>query len=304
MLSQTNTVMSIGKMPYSTLKGFNKEDYYNQRHIARHTPIKETDYDIPDTEGQRVPTAPSIPRTEREVTNFSETGISIHNNSELRSKRGVNVNNDFETLYYKAEADNKILRDDIESLKNTNLKLNKNKDDMKNNYEEFIEKMEAEITNLKQYEHEFNNMDIEKRNLEEEITKLKLEMSLINKKNSGIGGDESYNENLRERIRALNEEKLELINNLEIQNNRVKNLTTEINYFQNDTKEQNQEIQKENTLYKKRIDILEKELKKVPSNKEIKSNVLNNKINRIEFLENKIDQLAIYSKTQKKMQNV
>lgn len=297
MLSQTQTVMSIGKFPYSTLKKFNKEDYYNQRHLVHQIPLKETNFDIPDSEGQKIPSAPSIPRTEREITNLSETGLSV-GNSEIRSRK---VNSDFETLYYKAEADNRVLREDIESLKNTNLKLNENKESMKNNYEEFIEKLETEIGNLKQYESGFNNLDIEKRNLEEEITKLKLEMSLI-RKNSGVG-DDGYNENLRERIRKLNEEKLELLNNLEIQNNKVKNLKTEINYYQNEPKEENPEILRENTVMKKRIHILENNLQNFEMNKETKNertSVIEDKVNRIEFLENKIDQLSDLLKNSKK----
>ncbi len=237
---QTQTVQSLGKLPYRQLRQYSKRDqYYAKRNIVRQKNLGETQPDILDQKSQKIPTAPSIPKREAYTSYYSDPKISMQGSN--ANSKNFEAKNDFETLYYKEQAKNQGLIDDINNLSETNQKLQDNKELMKNNYEEFISKLEAEINQLKQFEVDYNNLDAEKRSLEEEIRRVQLELSLL-KKNSNVQ-DEGLTESLREKIRTLNQEKMELLNDLEFHKGEVHNLKTQINYFNEEKPEPQDDTQ-------------------------------------------------------------
>ncbi len=263
--------------------GSNKSEYYARRNVVRPENIPEKNHDVPDTEGQKMNEVPVLKHKESNYQSYySDKKMSNIHSASIRQPTNLV---DYETLYLKEQQSKKGVEDELKNISETNQKLQENKDLMKMNYEEFIAKLEAEISQLKQYEGDYNNLDGEKRKLEEEVKRLQLEISLF-KKNSTIK-DDALVDSLKDQIRNLNKDKLELLNNLEIQRNEVKNLKT-VNYFENNNKEEDLIHQ----LTEANDKIFELEQKLANANNISESEELKRKDLRIKELELELNKMA------------
>lgn len=234
MRSPNTTVLSYGKNPKARKHA--KPQYYAERHIVDYRPISPTLQDTPDYSSKTVPALPNLTVMQSNLHNKSSQ-MSLVEKSRRSDSRSVKTGShiEFERLYYVELEKNKNMEVQLHQLREINERLTIDKKSLKEHYEEFIRQLQGEVQSSRSIESKYNTVDTRRRVVEEELHKLKVELELI-KQTHGHGDDDVVDE-LRDRIRTLNDEKMELLNTLKSNKTEVNNLRAQINYFQGKEKE-------------------------------------------------------------------
>lgn len=147
---------------------------------------------------------------------------------------------DFEKLYYLELEKNKNLQKQVSHLENAQNRLHSDKTEIKRYYEDFIEQLKTDLSNAKSFELSTTELDKRNRALETELHKTRIELKML--KNVNENGSDAALNDLRKRIRVLNDEKMKILNTLDVKQIEVNKLNSMLENFQtknNDFKEKN-----------------------------------------------------------------
>jgi hypothetical protein len=269
-MNTTQTVRSWGKLGFFESRATPiYDDYYQQRNIPRHQEHPEVSQDFSDLCSKQVPLPPVFIGLQKTITEHlmsRETGNQRSVGSriltaEMTSSRQIGgQNNDFERLYYIELNRSKALEDDLKCMKDVLKKAGLEKDQIRTNYEEFIKKLEEEIRMLKTFETKYNMSDAQRRKAEEDLSRKIIEIRLLREQSEGIGSA-TLIEEMRAKIRRLNEEKLALLNSMDIYRTEINELSNRITYIQNNDQTERDNLSIMMTQMKDRNMKLEAELK-------------------------------------------
>lgn len=293
MRSPNVTVLSYGKNPRA--RHHNKPQYYLARHIIDYRPMAPNAHDTPDLQVRPVPL----------LTLSSEVNVQSHHKSSLQSimeksrrseiKMNKSVSHiEFEKLYYTELEKNKHMEIQLIQLKDANDRLHSDKKAVKDHYEEFIRQLQAEVQNSKLMESKFNSADAKRRVIEEELHRLRVEVDMLRQPQTN--NEDEVVEELRERIKTLNQEKIDLLNSLQNNKTEILNLKTQINFFQNKEKEASNIKQTGDDYLKEKIRLQEIEildLRRYQSDADNAASALRLKDSEISALKLEIDNLNL-----------
>ena len=291
MRSPNNTVISYGKNPKARTHA--KPQYYAERHIVSYQPFNSTMEAVPDYPSKAVPALPNLSGIQSQYQNKSSQRSLLERskrNDHNSVKTGSGI--DFERLYYLELEKNKNLEDRMFQLSKNNEKLHQDKKAMRKQYEDFIQQLQKEAQESKLLESQYNDANDKRRRLEEELNSLKIELDLM-KRNHICNDDEVITE-LRERIKSLNQEKIDILDLLDRRKKEITNLRAQLNYQQekekaNANKEQRVTESLRNMLQAKDNEI--EELRKKGDEADEAKSALRTRDADINTLKNKIEQL-------------
>lgn len=234
MRSPNVTVLSYGKNPRA--RNHNKPQYYLARHIIDYRPTAPVAHDVPDLSSKPVPllTFSAEAHLQSQHKSTANSQMERSRRSEVKMMRSVS-HIEFEKLYYTELEKNKHMEMQVVQLKDANERLHGDKKALKDHYEEFIRQLQNEAQTSKLMESKFNTVDSKRRAAEEEVHKLRVEVDMLRQNQTQC--DDQMVDELRERIKALNQEKIDLLNSLQNNKTEILNLRTQINYFQSKEKE-------------------------------------------------------------------
>ena len=271
-MNTTQTVRSWGKIGFFESRATPiYDDYYQQRNIPRQHEHPEVPQDFSDLCSKQVPLPPVFFSSQRpmpehlmskETANQRSLGSRILT-AEMTSSRQIGgQSNDFERLYYIEINRSKALEEDLKCMKDVLKKAASEKDLIRTNYEEFIKKLEEEIRMLKTFETKYNMSDSQRRKAEEDLSRKIIEIRLLREQNEGIGST-ALLEEMRAKIRRLNEEKLALLNSMDVYRTEINELSNRITYIQNSDQNERDNLAKMMAQMKDRNFKLESELKEL-----------------------------------------
>jgi hypothetical protein len=274
MMNTTQTIRSWGKLSFdeSQPNPVYDDDYYYQRNIPRQQEHSEISQDFTDLCSKQVPiphiflssyrAIPEHLMSKEIILQKTFSSRTLMNEASSYSKQTNVQNNDFERLYYVEVNRSKSLEDDLKCLKDILKKSGSEKDQLRNNYEEFIKKLEEEIRMLKTFEAKYNTSDVQRIRIEEELSRKITEIRLLREHLEETGSG-SLLEEMKSKIRRLNEEKLALLNSMDIYRTEVNELSNRITYIQNNDFSERDNLSKMMAQIKERNARLESELQDV-----------------------------------------
>lgn len=270
-MNTTQSMRSWGKFGFDGPAAPIYDDYYYQRNIPRHQEHPEIQQDFSDLCSKQVPIPPVFASSQRilpEHLMSRETALNrtIGSPPSLADAVGHKPsraqNNDFERLYYIELNRSKALEEDLKCMKDILKKSGGEKDQLRSNYEEFIKKLEEEIRMLKTFEAKYVLSDNQRRKAEEELNRKVIEVRLLREQTDGASSS-SLLEEMKNKIRRLNEEKLALLNSMDIYRTEINELSNRITYIQHSDNSERENLAKLMSQMKQRNVRLESELKEV-----------------------------------------
>jgi hypothetical protein len=240
-MNASQTVRSWGKYGFENKATPIYDDYYAQRNIPLQQQIRETPQDFSDLSAKQVP----IPPTFQFLQSTLKEQFSSKENSQPKAflskvtredaggvKRLQNGSNEFEKLYYVESSRAKAFEEDIKCLRDVFKKATLEKEIIRKNYEEFIKKLEEEIRMLKQFELRYNSSENERDRLENEVNRYVMELRIYKEQGSSLNSSILLDE-FKGKILRLNEEKIALLNNMDVYRQEINQLSNRITYIQN-----------------------------------------------------------------------
>ena len=259
MKSPNTTVLSYGKNPRA--RYHEKPQYYIARNIVDYIPFSSVPRDAPDYASKMVPFIPNFTALQSQHQTRSTSNSQIEKSKKSDNRPSKNSSIEFERLFYTELEKNKEMEARITQLIGGVEKLKLDKKVLKEHYEEFIKQMQNELQYSKSIETKYNSTDTKRRTLEEENQKLRIEVELL--RQTPEQDDDEIIKELRGHIKALNQEKIDLLNSLQKHKVDIANLKTQINYYQTKEKEINNNKTREEQFLKEQLNAKEQELKEL-----------------------------------------
>ena len=217
-------------------------NYLNYRGIVSAEPLREVQPDVNDFTGETmIPVQNTITSSEIKKEDYSAINNMVYTEQDYANKVSSNVfqnsqqpkdyssNMELEKNYYIEKEKGLFLAKRIEEVESNNKRTVETKENLKRHYEDIIERMSRENQELKKLERSYFELDEEKKRLEREIAKYKVEVEML--KDNQRSDESELVQNLRLKIRNLNEEKQELTRTLQVQQNEIITLRGQINSY-------------------------------------------------------------------------
>ena len=221
---------------------WDKLQYYKARDIVNCEPNKAFSYDIQDRPTKPVPSISgkfSFNSRRYKKTPFPSL---IHTRSQAELKTSPSpLNSGNERIYPPELQNNKTLEGQVKWLQELLNRRNRDMKSMEEHYSHFIEQLQSELKKSKSEQMEFDKLSNKNKELERLLQQSKMELEKLEKTNSKIN-DEVISD-LKEQIKVLNCEKLELLAIIKSNKEELKKLRLE---FFNHFARNRQEIQAPN----------------------------------------------------------
>lgn len=255
-----------------------KEDYFLKRNITNPGPVQDIYQDQPDHIQVQVPNPSQIFFVKDQNQNSNFTG-----RNELEVKPIYLQNNAYNHL------PPKNLLSDIKAPVNQNFNTQMNKDSIKDNYEEFIQRLKMENEQLKKSEMALIQIISIKKNLEIDLEQISQQLEVYKNGNNDIAL-----ERLKAIIQELNQEKMNLRRLLEHHRVHINEMVTNVTTIHSPNEENSSSAKNQLMLLRSNYDKLMQDYRnekirpiQIPENPEIKR-ILQEKLNQIEGLHSRI----------------
>ncbi len=234
------TMKSLGKLPYSTLKNYNRKQYYKQRNIVKQSNLRVRVADNPDVECIRVPNV-------GKSLNKSNTNSYFRETSFRTDMSQHKITNEYKDQFDNEKRVNSDLQAEVFRLREINTKLIEDNKQVKIQYDEFIDNQENEIIELKEFEQLYNESEQKNSELVTQIKKLELELGILRKRFEEENSEDIF-QSFKERIKELNLSKLNLteeIDDLDQENNLLNKELSSFKETQYDLQNQIDKLEKQ-----------------------------------------------------------
>lgn len=291
MKLSTTSAITYGKIPRS--KPLNRAQYYKARNIVECKANANPVADYPDYPTKPVPLIPKIPSVFKS-SNLNMSAQSFAEKPRIAQAKPTQKPSDsqFERMYKTELQKNKNLENQLKLLQNALDRHNSDIKAMENHYSEFIDQLQSELKDKKDLEHKLDAKDKEKRDLENQLYKSNMELNMLKEANNN--SDDNVISDLRERVRLLNKEKLELLDIIKGNRKELRNLRSEIKNCCEEHKRGSKTPSMQDESLQKQIDLKDKEiedLKRALEDKTKDAEVLKIRDKEIEDLSAEINRL-------------
>lgn len=270
----------------ATGKSSGYDFYAKERNVVVQNSHRETRLDAPDFP------SPNLPGFSKDQ--FGQTSTKIDHLANLNSSFNYQAKSDqFEGLYYQERTRAASLSKELESMKALQKKQLTETDTVKKGYEEFIRRLEAEMSQLKRSEERLIQMTTTKRHLELELERVSRELKSVKTSDS----DEVVQE-LRRVIDRLMEEKKQLRGSLEQHQAEISKLVVYVNTLREEGPNESDALRSQLSELQSRFSALSAEYTHLrntpiiaPPNRELEA-LLRERVQQIHILEARISDLS------------